>query len=158
MDEQGSWARLMATAAATVAVATLVGGCQSFRPPRGPVVQAPTVCADFTVSIYFVSDSAVVTHEADALIASAAARAKRCTVSGVEVIGLADAPGDPQANLELSKRRADAVSRELAARGLKGAPIKVAAAGDAGAQTGAGQDKPLRRRVDVIFHLVVRTH
>jgi len=157
MDDRTLWPRLIAAAAATVAAATLMSGCQSFRAAKGPVVQAPPVCADFTVSIYFVSDSAVITHEADALITSAAARARRCTASAVEVIGLADAPGDPQANLELSKKRADAVTGELAARGFKGAPIRVAAAGDAGAQTVAGQDKPLRRRVDVIFHLAPRS-
>jgi len=145
-------------ALAMIGMAALTGGCQGLHMRRGPLVQAPPACADFTVSIYFESQSAKLTREADALMAAAARRARGCAVSGVDVVGLADAPGDPQANLQLSRDRAEAVTRELARRGLKSAPVKVAAAGDAGAQNPQGQAKPLRRRADVLFHLAPASH
>ena len=44
------------------------------------------------------------------MIAAQAAQAKRCQINAVRVVGLADAVGDPAANLELSKARAAAVT------------------------------------------------
>ena len=140
-------------ALAMIGMTALSAGCQGLQTRNGPIVQAPPACVDFTVSIYFESQSAKLTREAGALMAAAARRARGCAVSGIEVVGLADAPGDPQANLQLSKNRAEAVTRELARRGLKSASVKGAAAGDAGAQNPQGQAKPLRRRADVIFHV-----
>ena len=71
------------------------------------------------------------------------------------MLGLADATGEAQANLELSKRRAQSVSQALADAGLPAAEFKVSAAGQAGALTNDGR-APLRRRTDVIFHLAPR--
>jgi outer membrane protein OmpA-like peptidoglycan-associated protein len=74
-------------------------------------------------------------------------------VTGIVVVGLADAPGSPDANLELSKRRASAVTSELARRGFTNVEFREAAVGAAGASTPAGADRPLRRRADVSIHL-----
>jgi outer membrane protein OmpA-like peptidoglycan-associated protein len=150
------WIRVSKRAGRLVAIAALVtssAACQGGRWLKGPLIQAPPACVDFTSSIYFESESAQLTREADALISGAARRARRCAVTGIDVVGLADAPGDASANLELSKKRADAVTAALTRRDFKASAIKVAAAGDAGAQNPAGQAKPLRRRVDVLFHL-----
>ena len=133
-----------------------VAGCQSARRPglaRRPVIQAPQACADFTVSIYFESQSARITPQAEQLIAAAARRARGCDVTGVNVVGLADSPGDPNANLILSKERAGAVTRALHRRGFTQVAFQVAAAGAVGAETPAGQARPLRRRADAQFHL-----
>ncbi|MGI8841527.1 MAG: OmpA family protein [Caulobacteraceae bacterium] len=146
--------------AAAVALATLtLAGCQSARPgkaavARGPVIQAPAAaCADFTSTIYFESESARVTPQADQLLAAAARRARGCDVTGVKVFGLADAAGAPGANLLLSRQRADAVTRVLHRRGFTTVAFQEDAAGAAGAETPGGQARPLRRRAVVEFHL-----
>lgn len=137
-----------------VVLMTVVGlsGCSTMEQARARIVRAPARCVDQTVQIYFEADSAEVTKESKAVITAAARGLKSCRVAGVDVLGLADATGDPQANLELSKRRAQSVSQALAVAGLPAAEFMVSAAGQAGAVTKDGQ-APLRRRTDVVLHL-----
>jgi len=147
-------------AVAACAVLAIAAGCQSGRKPavaRGPVIVRPAACGDFTVSIYFESRSAAITPQATRLISAAANRARGCSVTGVNVVGLADAPGGADANLALSKQRADSVTRALLRAGFTTVAFQVAARGDAGAQTQTGQERPLRRRADVQFHLAPPT-
>jgi outer membrane protein OmpA-like peptidoglycan-associated protein len=142
--------------ARTAAVATLIlalGGCTTLQNARDRIVRAPPRCPDQTVQIYFEADSAEVTDEGRAVIAQAASEAKSCVVKNVEVLGLADAAGAPDANLELSKKRAQSVTAALAASGLPAAEFRVAAAGQAGSTTAEGRAAPLRRRADVVLHL-----
>jgi len=82
---------------------------------REQLVKAPAHCVDQTVQIYFDVDSAELTREGRLVIHQAAGAAAGCRVASVEVIGLADAQGAPDANLELSKRRAAAVAAVLQA-------------------------------------------
>ncbi|MBV8592751.1 MAG: OmpA family protein [Caulobacteraceae bacterium] len=143
---------LAAAAAASLAV---LAACQGVTPHRhkGPLIVTPSACADFTVQIYFEAGSAALTHPAAAILNAAAARTGPCRVTGVDVVGLSDPIGDPAANLELSKRRANAVTLALHQRGLDQVEFKVAAAGEAGAQTPSGAVRPVRRRVDVSFRM-----
>lgn len=132
--------------------AGLLAGCQSMPQIHGPMIHSPPSCADFAVSIYFEPGSSVVTPEAQALIRSAAGHARRCQVQGIDVVGLADAPGAPDANLQLSKDRAAAVTAALTARHLEHVDFSTTGLGDEGAQLGA-ERRPLRRRVNVTFHM-----
>ena len=136
----------------TLALALGLSACATARNPRDRIVQRPAACPDQTAQIYFEADSAEITKEGRALLAATAGDRKACRVTGVEVMGLADAAGAPGANLELSARRARAVTAALAASGLPAAEFKVSAAGQAGATTARGQAQPLRRRVDLIVH------
>lgn len=135
-----------------LAVGTL-GGCQTIERARERLVKAPPRCQDQTVQIYFEPDVAEVTPEGRRVIAEAAALARGCTVARVSVLGLADAQGDPAANLELSKKRAQSVTAALVAAGLPAAEFDLAAAGQAGATTADGRTAPLRRRADVTLHM-----
>ena len=140
----------------TAAVAVLVLGlsaCATVKSARDRIVRAPVRCTDQTVQIYFEPDSAEVTKDGRAVLQAAAGQAKGCKVASVSVLGLADAAGAPAANLELSKRRADAVAKALAATGLPAAEFDTAAAGQAGAVTASGDTRPLRRRADVTLKL-----
>lgn len=139
----------------TVALAATValGGCQTAQTVRARLVRTPPRCVDETVQIYFAPDEAELTPEGRLVISQAASAARGCTVKGVEVLGLADAAGAPGANLELSKKRADAVARALAANGLPAADFKLQAAGQAGAVRADGAASPLRRRADVTLRL-----
>lgn len=139
--------------AAVAALSLALFACQttSHRPVR--LIQAPVNCTDINFPIYFEPRSYAVTREADRLVLAAHDQARGCAVTGIVVIGLADAPGSPDANLQLSRRRAEAVAAELHKRGFTQAEFREAALGAAGAATAAGTDRPLRRRADVSIHL-----
>ena len=134
-------------------VALGLGGCASPLTGRDRIVKAAPHCADQTVQIYFEAESAEVTKEGRAVLRAAAAQARPCKVASVDVLGLADSVGTADANLELSKRRAQSVTAALTAAGLPAGEIKASAAGQMGAVTAAGQARPLRRRADVVLHL-----
>ncbi|WP_309088989.1 OmpA family protein [Phenylobacterium sp.] len=136
-----------------MAAVVALAGCQTVRNARDRLVKSPPRCEDQTVQIYFEPDVAEVTPEGRQVIREAAAMTRGCTVGRVSVLGLADAAGDPNANLELSKKRAQSVTAALVAAQLPAAEFNVAAAGQAGAVTTDGRTAPLRRRVDVTLHM-----
>lgn len=134
------------------AVSLGLAACNHLPLPSGPrPAGVANVCEDFTVSIYFDQGAFRLTREARAVLDSAAARARGCTIGQVEVLGLADAVGAPDANLQLSERRAASVTRALNRLGFK--DVRVSAAGEADALTLRGADRPLRRRADVTVRL-----
>jgi len=142
--------------AALVVIAAAVSGCASVRqkthlPYAGPKVVLPNNCTDMTATIYFNQGSAVLTTDAKAALKIAAAQAEACKFHAVDVYGLSDAGGAPAANIAISKRRAEAVTRQLAQLGFTAVTFKLVAAGAAGAVTPEGEAEPLRRRADVIF-------
>jgi len=133
----------------------LVAGCASNPWPksRSQIVQTAPSCEDFSVQIYFESNSAKLTSEARSVLKGAEALTTGCKVASVRVIGLADAVGQPDVSLAVSKQRADAVTRALAKMGHGNVEFDVGAAGDAGATTTDGEARPLRRRADIRFDL-----
>lgn len=139
--------------AAVAALTLSLGACGTVQTVRDRIVRAPVRCVDQTVNIYFEPDSSEVTNEGRAVIRQAATDSQGCKVGRVEVLGLSDAAGGADANLELSKKRAQSVTAALAAAGLPAGEFQVAAAGQAGATTSDGKAQPLRRRVDVVLHM-----
>jgi len=133
------------------AAALMLSGCGTISGLRRAA--APNVCQDLTVSIYFQRDSAVITREGQAVLKGAGDRTRGCVLGQVDVTGLADAVGDPDANLALSKQRADAVRDAVVRLGFSTVNFSVGAVGEQGAVTPTGDDRPLRRRADVTFHL-----
>lgn len=144
----------MKTAIVTgLALAMGLAGCTTMKSARDSIVRAPSTCQDVTIPIYFDADQAQLTPEGRRVIASEAAQAKRCTISAVRVVGLADAAGDPAANLELSKARAASVTDALMKAGLPAAEFDLAAVGQAGSVTADGTIRPVRRRADITLKL-----
>jgi peptidoglycan-associated lipoprotein len=141
--------------AAAVGAGLMLAGCASapWTPTRAAIEALPPACADFQVSIYFERDEARVTREARAVLNSAGAMTRGCKVAKARVLGLADAVGAADANMALSQRRAEAVTRALTRAGFGKVEFDIAAAGDAGATTGAGASAPLRRRADILFEV-----
>lgn len=130
--------------AAAVISTLVIGGCAS----RSRV--APTnLCEDLKVSIYFDDGSARITRDARRVLAEAREMRTTCALGVVEVLGLADAAGDPRANLILSEQRAKTVTQALG--GLGFGNVRIAAAGASGAETASGEARPLRRRTDLVF-------
>jgi peptidoglycan-associated lipoprotein len=144
---------LRGTASVAIIMILGLGGCASRPTGRDRIVKAAPHCVDQTVQIYFEAESAEVTKEGRAVLRAAAAQSQPCKVASVDVIGLADGVGTADANLELSKRRAQSVTAALTAAGLPAGEFKVSAAGQAGAMTADGKARPLRRRADVVLHL-----
>lgn len=140
---------------ALLLVAGVAAGCETIpgsqAPYTGPVVAAPSNCTDATASIYFERDSASLTRDAREVLRAIAAQAEACRFQAVTVYGLSDPVGAPAANVALSKRRAETVTRELAGLGFNEVTFRLVAAGEAGAVMPTGEVQPLRRRVDIIF-------
>lgn len=134
-----------------------LAGCAETQGPwrtlRKPVAAAAPTCADFQSSVYFEEDSAALTKEARMVLSGAQAQARGCAVKSVRVIGLADAVGTSEANLVLSRRRAESVTSALAKAGFSKVEIDRVAVGDAGAVAASGAAAPLRRRADILFDL-----
>ena len=130
-----------------------LNGCASMKSARDAIVRAPATCQDVTIPIYFEPDAAQLTPEGRRVIASEAAQAKRCRIESVRVVGLADAAGDPAANLELSKSRAASVTDALMRSGLPSAEFDLTAVGQAGSLTTDGKIQPVRRRADITLKL-----
>lgn len=134
----------------TVAIAALiVAGCMT-RPDRDAIV-ADADCAPVRFDVYFATNQADLTPLAAEAVRMGAAKVSACRVSRVRVLGLADAQGGATANLNLSERRAQAVTTALEAAGLPAPVFEVQAAGDVGATTAAGANAPLRRRTEVLI-------
>ena len=146
-----------ATAAVLGAAATLIGCTTPTKEASSDnLIVSTTACADFSFSIYFERGSTHLNHEADELLANAAARTRNCEVKGIDVIGIADQPGSPEVNAELSKARAHVVTRALRRHGFPDfhfAPTD----GTSGAQSTTAMASPFRRRVEVNFHFVPKT-
>ena len=136
-----------------LAAATGLSACTTMKSARDQVVRAPVTCQDVSIPIYFEPDQAQLTPEGRRVITSQANQAKRCKIEKVRVVGLADAAGDPAANLELSKARAAAVTDALMKAGLPPAEFDLTAVGQAGSVTPDGKLQPVRRRADITLKL-----
>ena len=139
--------------AAGLVLAVGLSSCASIRSARDRIVRAPKVCQDMSMPVYFEPNQAEITREGRRAIAAGAAESRGCRVDAVRVLGLADAAGEPAANLELSKRRAASVADAILKAGLPAAEFEVAAAGQAGSVNQDGQQAPVRRRADITLKL-----
>lgn len=144
---------IIALGGAVLALAACAETQGPWRTLRKPVAAATPVCDNFQSSVYFEQDSAALTKEARMVLSGAQTQARGCAVKSVRVLGLADAVGAPQANLALSKRRAETVTSALSKVGFSKVDIDATAAGDAGAMAASGAANPLRRRADILFEL-----
>jgi len=150
---RGGMRKLLATMATLAALGLVATGCTTARDMRDHLVKTTPRCQDQSLDIYFDPDSAEVTAEGRAIVSQAATVATGCAVDRVEVLGLADAVGGADVNMDLSKRRAQSVTAALAGAGLPAAEFRLAAAGQAGAITPRGDAQPLRRRVNIVLRL-----
>jgi len=137
--------------AAASAAAVALGGCSSMSHLGG---MGSSPCRhDATVTLYFETGSDAVTDIGNQIVAATAQRLHTCTVSELRLLGLADATGSPQTNLDLSKRRADNVLAAFVKAGLPVPKYTLVAAGDKGAVNAQGAAEPVRRRVNVVVEL-----
>ena len=114
-----------------------VASCAGTAPPP-----ATGACQDFSFQVYFPLGSDRLTTPALEVIASSAARAKACHVTGMVIVDRVGAHAG-----DLADRRAAVISKALTANGLTPPSPELRNSDD-----GAGLSL-LRRRVDVTFHI-----
>ena len=108
--------------------ALAVAGCASLPPDRADLVATPEVCAPQRFDVYFRDGEA----------------------------GLTDARGGAVANLDLSERRALAVTEALEAAGWPAPVFSLMVAGESGSVTADGASEPMRRRTEVLVDAAPR--
>lgn len=144
------------TAMLAGAGALAAAGCAETPWSRGELVAEPSPCAAQRFDIYFREGEADLTDAARHAIGLTATQLQGCDIRKVEVIGLADATGRPEANLDLSERRALAVTEALAAAGWPAPAFSLVAAGESGSVTTGGAEEPMRRRTEVLVDAAPR--
>jgi peptidoglycan-associated lipoprotein len=142
-----SWRRALG-----VSLAVGAAGCANSNAPLKPMAARGPACADVVFPIYFAEGSDALTSVAQQVIVSSVGQVRGCRIGYVNVLGLTDSAGPAAQNLELSKRRADAVAKALSAAGLQTPKFEVEGAGENGAVTDSGAPVPLRRKTEVIIH------
>jgi OOP family OmpA-OmpF porin len=97
-------------------------------PAPAPAPEAAAPATNWTV--YFAWDKSDISSDAAAKIDRAAAAFKGDVPATISVSGYADTSGPSSYNVGLSQRRAEAVRRELIARGVPAENIRIAAYGE----------------------------
>ena len=133
-----------------LAAATLVA-CAQGPLARDQLVAEPSTCGNRSFEVYFAESAAQLTQPARQAIDMVADQMTDCDITRVTVIGLASATGTPEANLNLSQRRAQTVVAEFERKGWPAPAFQLDAAGDTGAVTPDGTMEPLRRRTQVFI-------
>jgi len=136
--------------------ALTVAACAGTPGSRGALVAEPSPCAPQRFDIYFREGEAGLTDAARHAIGLTATQLQGCDIRKVEVIGLADASGGPDANLDLSESRAMAVTEALTAAGWPAPAFSLVAAGESGSVTAGGVAEPMRRRTEVLVEAAPR--
>ena len=123
---------------------------------RSELVTEPEACAPQRFEVYFRDSEADLTEAARHAIGLTATQLQGCDIRKVNVIGLADASGGPDANLDLSERRALAVTEALQAAGWPAPVFSLIVAGESGSVTADGASEPMRRRTEVLVDAAPR--
>ena len=123
---------------------------------RSAVVVEPNACTPQRFDVYFRDGEAGLTDAARHAIGLTATQLQGCEIRKVNVVGLTDARGGPTANLDLSERRALAVTEALEAAGWPSPVFSLIVAGESGSVTAEGASEPMRRRTEVLVDAAPR--
>ncbi len=132
-----------------------------YQPPPAPpayrpapaVAPAPLASQVRSFRVFFDFDKASLTREGERVVRNAAETYRRTGAARIEVTGYTDLSGTPRYDLDLSKRRADAVRAALAAQGVPAGSINESWRGKQNplVSTADGVREPQNRRVDIIL-------
>ena len=129
-------------------VCALFAGCATQK-VEGPKAANPAACPARQMVFYFGSWETELNALAIQEINAVQSALKDCTIDQVHIVGMAGAPGDVAANVEVSKKRAENVAAALEKGGWPRSAFVLDAKGEDGATTADGLEKPMRRRVEV---------
>lgn len=138
------------------AVMAAASGCADSPRSAPELVAQPNPCTPQKFEVYFRENEARLTDPALHAIGLTATQLQGCDIRRVQVVGLADATGGAHANLELSERRAVAVTEALTAAGWPTPAFDLVAAGQSGSMAADGTAEPMRRRTEVLVEAAPR--
>lgn len=143
------------TAAVTEPVQMAAAEPEIKEPVEKPVPEKtkPARTLPDTYVVYFVLNKADVTPEGIQIIQQVADNAKAMEVTRIHLTGHTDRSGKEDYNLELSKRRAEAVRVAFVALGFEAANISIKAKGEAEPEIDVkGKEfEPKNRRVEIVL-------
>lgn len=137
-----------------VAAAGIAVSCTTNAPRHGSSMSPPPPPQGLpTYLVFFDFDKAALSADAQKIIEEAADYARQNGTAALTAIGHADTAGASTYNMDLSKRRAEAVKAALVARGIAAQKIAVKSVGEAQAlpPEGAAPREPQYRRVEIIL-------
>lgn len=127
----------------------LLGGCVAMPSSEAADAPSPRRCRDRTFDVYFATGDARLTPAAVNAIRAQAARAKRCAIQTVTIVGNGDSASETQqTSLDLAARRAATVGERLVSFGVPPGLIAQDAIAVEGAAPGRPR-RPLRGRTQV---------
>ncbi len=136
----------MLGAAGFIAMATF--GAHSVTAQHEKNVAQPK-CEPLEVSVYFQPGGTELNEFATRVLDNVMREMKYCELGRIEVDGFADATGNSNRNLAISKMRAEATLSYLTERGFEANSTKMDAKGDKGAIDANGQPIVMRRKADL---------
>jgi outer membrane protein OmpA-like peptidoglycan-associated protein len=129
--------------AAAFAWALAASAC-STAPASTPAAADASFCTSGSFDIYFSEWDASLSEASREMLATAQKKYDGCVIEHVRIVGMADASGDYNANMEISDRRARVVADALNRGGWPSSTFDVRSAGQEGA-TVDGVEQPMRR-------------
>ena len=144
---------------AAIAVLALAAGCAApaDKPDAPPLPIASTAalsptdtvnCRDGSIDIYFNQWEYELNSFSREVLTKAQASLAGCRIEHVRIVGLADATGDEEANIEVSQKRTQTIAKALEAGGWSRAQFELVAVGERGAVVN-GVEAPMRRRANI---------
>ena len=142
-----------------IAVALMpAAGCVSSDRPDAtppPIGAAATIspadpgsCRDGSIDIYFNQWEYELNSFSREVLTRAQGSLAGCRIEHVRIVGLADATGDEQANIEVSEKRTRSIADALEAGGWSRSQFELIAVGERGAIVN-GVEAPMRRRANI---------
>lgn len=133
--------------AANIALATALGACGTMG-HHASTDHAACYAREFNV--YFDDSETQLSPEAREAIGAVDHSLAGCRIAHVRIVGLADAPGDPNENMQLSEQRAQTVANYLQnTTHWPHSAYELVARGERNATNDDGIDRPMRRRAHV---------
>jgi peptidoglycan-associated lipoprotein len=142
-----------------ISAAALVAACASsdkkpdaVPPPVGAAAALspadPASCRDGSIDIYFNQWEYELNSFSREVLTKAQASLAGCKIEHVRIVGLADATGDEEANIEVSQKRIQTIAQALEAGGWSRSEFELVAVGERGAVAN-GVEAPMRRRANI---------
>jgi outer membrane protein OmpA-like peptidoglycan-associated protein len=142
----------------TLATAASIAACTSTDKPDAvppPVGSSATLsppdavnCRDGSIDIYFNQWEYELNSFSREVLTKAQGSLAGCKIEHVRIVGLADATGDEQANIEVSEKRTQSIAEALVAGGWSRSQFELVAVGERGAVVN-GVEAPMRRRANI---------
>jgi outer membrane protein OmpA-like peptidoglycan-associated protein len=148
--------KIIANVISAALLGAMLAGCATPKSVEAPKSADPAACAPRQMVFYFGSWETELNALSMQEINAVQAALKDCRIEWVRIVGMAGAPGDAAANIEVSQKRAENVAAALEKGGWPRSAFVLEAKGEDGAMTSDGLDKPMRRRVEVSVNASAR--